>query len=127
MGTTNLYGCFDCSVVGKDKCILEEGKCPVEEAANLIEKKWTILILRELFNGKRRFNELLKSINGISPRILSKRLNEMEEYGIIDRNAYAEVPIRVEYSLTEKGEDLEDLILGMAKWWMKWQEQIFEK
>ena len=120
-GMANLHGYSDCPITGKDRCLLEEtGKCPAEETANLIEKKWAILILRELLNGRRRFNEVLKSLNGISPRVLSKRLNEMEENGIINRKIYAEVPLRVEYSLTEKGLDLKDVMVSMAEWWIKW-------
>ena len=119
---TNLQGCYPgCPITGEEKCLLEEtGKCPVVETAKLIEKKWTISILREFINGKKRFNEVLKSLEGISPRVLSDRLREMEESGIINRKAYAEIPLRVEYALTEKGQDLENAIASMAEWWMEW-------
>ena len=119
---TNLHGTPNCPIMGTDKCLLEEiGKCPVEETAKLIGKKWVILILRELFSGKRRFNELLRSLDGISPGVLSDRLNEMEKNGIINRKVYAEVPLRVEYSLTEKGLDLKNTVASMAEWWTKWK------
>ncbi|ODS35485.1 hypothetical protein BEH94_06570 [Candidatus Altiarchaeales archaeon WOR_SM1_SCG] len=105
-----------------DKCFLEEtGMCPVEETANLIGKKWVILILRELLAGTRRFNELLRSLKEISPGVLSNRLNEMKKCGIIQRKVYAKVPLRVEYSLTEKGLDLKDTVVSMVEWWMKWK------
>ena len=110
-----------CELTGEHNCLLEEiGKCPVEEIANLIGKKWTILILRELLKDKKRFNEIQKSLGGIGPRVLSSRLDELEEKGIVKRVAYAEVPVRVEYSLTERGEDLRDVVVGMADWWRKW-------
>ena len=118
----NLHGCSNCPIMGTDKCLLEQtGECPVEETANLLGKKWVILILRELLAGKRRFNELLRSLKGISPGVLSNRLNEMEKIGIINRKVHAEVPLRVEYSLTEKGQDLKDAIVCLAEWWMKWK------
>ena len=117
----NSDGISMCKITKKNPCLLEKaGKCPVEETANLIGKKWTILILRELLKDKKRFNELLRSLKGISPRVLSDRLDELGENGVVNRNAYAEVPLRVEYSLTEKGGDLKDAVASMAEWWMKW-------
>jgi len=110
-----------CELTGEHNCLLEEtGKCPIEEAANLIGKKWTILILRELLKDKKRFNEIQKSLGRIGPRVLSSRLDELEENGIVKRVAYAEVPVRVEYSLTERGGDLRDVVVGMSEWWRKW-------
>lgn len=120
---TNLHGTSNCPITGKENCLLEEtGKCPVEETANLIGKKWVIMILRELFAGKKRFNELLKTLEGISPGVLSERLRDMEKYEILKRKAYAEVPLRVEYSLTEKGKDLKRSIVSMAEWGIKWKQ-----
>jgi len=122
MKMTNIHSRTNCPVMGTDRCLLEEtGECPVEETAKLLGKKWVILILRELLAGKRRFNELLRSLDGISPGVLSGRLNEMEKMEIINRAAYAEVPLRVEYSLTEKGGDLKDAVVSMAQWWMRWK------
>ena len=118
----NIHGSSNCPIIGTDKCLLEEtDKCPVEETANLIGKKWVILILRELLAGNRRFNELLRSLKGISPGVLSQRLNEMEKMGIITREVYAEVPLRVEYSLTEKGGDLKEAMQSLAEWQIKWK------
>ena len=118
----NIHSCANCPIMGTDKCLLEEtGECPVEETAKLLGKKWVILVLRELLAGKRRFNGILRSLEGISPGVLSNRLDEMENMGIIKREMYAEVPLRVEYSLTEKGWDLKDAVVSMAEWWMKWR------
>ena len=118
----NLHGCSNCPITGEEKCLLEEtGKCPVEETAKLMGKKWIILILRELFAGKRRFNEILKSLDGISPGVLSGRLCEMEKKGIIHRKVSEKAPLRVEYALTEKGMDLKSAVARMAEWWIKWE------
>ncbi|OQX21328.1 MAG: hypothetical protein BWK75_03395 [Candidatus Altiarchaeales archaeon A3] len=108
--------------MGTDKCIFEEtGKCPITEISNMLAKRWTMQIMRELLAGNRRFNELQKSLKSISPRVLSERLDEMEKYGIIKREIYAEVPVKVEYSVTEKGKDLKESLTYLAKWWIKWE------
>ena len=93
-----------------DKC------CPVERTLSVINGKWTLLILRDLFDGTRRFGELRRSLEGISPRTLSQRLRELEGQGIVSRVVYAEVPPRVEYSLTEKGNSLGAILEQMKVW-----------
>lgn len=90
--------------------------CPVERTLNVIGGKWTILILRDLFNGTRRFGELRRSLDGVSPKTLSLRLRELEAQGIVERVIYAEVPPRVEYSLTEKGKSLQPILDQMRAW-----------
>ncbi|PKP60474.1 MAG: transcriptional regulator [Candidatus Altiarchaeales archaeon HGW-Altiarchaeales-1] len=108
--------------MGINKCIFEEtGKCPITEISNILAKRWVMQIMRELLAGNRRFNELQKSLKNISPRVLSERLDEMEKYGIIKRKIYAEVPVKVEYSLTEKGLELKDSLNALTKWWIKWE------
>ncbi|WP_077831823.1 MULTISPECIES: winged helix-turn-helix transcriptional regulator, partial [Clostridium] len=77
--------------------------CSVETTLLLIGGKWKVLILRDLINGTKRFGELKKSINSISQKVLTQQLREMEEDGLVERTVYAEVPPRVEYSLTEDG------------------------
>ena len=85
--------------------------CPVEYTASLIANKWKIIILRELLTGTKRYNELTRSVVGISAKVLTENLRELEKDGIINRKVYPEVPPKVEYSLTKKGEDLkEDLV-----------------
>ena len=84
--------------------------CPVEYTASLIANKWKIIILRELLTGTKRYNELTRSVVGISAKVLTENLRELEKDGIINRKVYPEVPPRVEYSLTKKGEDLKDVI-----------------
>lgn len=90
--------------------------CPVERTLNIIGKKWAALIIRDLLSGKKRFGQLLSSLSGISPRTLSARVNELEAHGVIIKRVFAEVPLRVEYSLTERGRGLHFIIEQMAAW-----------
>ena len=87
--------------------------CPVCRTADIVCGKWTLLLVRDLAEGRSRFCELERSLNGISPRTLSLRLRALEEEGIVERQTYAEVPPRVEYSLTAKGRALIPIIEGM--------------
>ena len=90
--------------------------CPVCATADIICGKWTILVIRDLAEGRSRFCELERSLSGISPRTLSLRLRGLEEQGIVERHTYPEVPPRVEYSLTPKGEALVPLIEDMRRY-----------
>ena len=95
--------------------------CPVEYTASLIANKWKIIILRELLTGAKRYNELTRSVVGISAKVLTENLRELEKDGIINRKVYPEVPPRVEYSLTKKGEDLKDVIETMKVFGLKYK------
>ncbi|HEY8584086.1 MAG TPA: helix-turn-helix domain-containing protein [Capillimicrobium sp.] len=94
--------------------------CPVSRCAGVISGKWTILLVRDLAEGRCRFCELERSLAGISPRTLSLRLRALEEEGIVERQTYAEVPPRVEYALTEKGRDLLPIIDDMRAYGLRW-------
>src|SRR3954466_10412493 len=94
--------------------------CPVCQAAEIVCSKWTLLLVRDLSEGHSRFCELERSLAGISPRTLSLRLRALEEEGIVERQTYAEVPPRVEYSLTAKGRALIPLIEGMRDYGEAW-------
>jgi len=94
--------------------------CPVARTAEIIGGKWTLLIIRDLVSGVKRFNQLERSLHGISPKTLSERLRSLEEEGIIVRQTFAEVPPRVEYSLTEKGYDLVGVIESMRGFGKRW-------
>jgi len=94
--------------------------CPVARTAEIISGKWTLLIIRDLASGVKRFNQLERSLRGISPKTLSERLRSLEEEGVIVRQTFAEVPPRVEYSLTEKGFDLIDVIESMRTFGQRW-------
>jgi DNA-binding HxlR family transcriptional regulator len=103
--------------------------CPVNNTFNIIGKKFAILILRNMIILKqKRFNEFLDSIEKINPKTLSIRLKEMEKDGLIKREVYKETPIRIEYSLTNKGEALKPVLEQMAVFSMKYcDDQIFEE
>lgn len=94
--------------------------CPVARTAQIISGKWTLLIIRDLATGVKRFNQLERSLHGISPKTLSERLRTLEEEGIIFRQTFSEVPPRVEYSLTAKGCDLVYVIESMRSYGERW-------
>jgi DNA-binding HxlR family transcriptional regulator len=94
--------------------------CPVDETAKIIGNKWTPLIIRDLVSGEKRFNQLERSLEGISPKTLSERLRRLEAEAIITRRCFAEVPPRVEYALTEKGHALVPVIESMREYGLKW-------
>ena len=90
--------------------------CPVEVTLLLLSNKWTILILRDLFTGTKRFGELKKSLNGVSQKVLTANLRSLEEKEIIEREVSPEVPPRVEYRLTDLGKTLDPIIKSMHDW-----------
>jgi DNA-binding HxlR family transcriptional regulator len=94
--------------------------CPVCRTADVVCGKWTLLVIRDLADGRSRFCELERSLQGISPRTLSLRLRALEEEGIVERTTFAEVPPRVEYSLTEKGRALVPIIESMRSYGREW-------
>ncbi|WP_438497736.1 winged helix-turn-helix transcriptional regulator [Paenibacillus sp. IHBB 3054] len=91
--------------------------CPIAKTLDVIGTKWTFLIIRDLLiEGTMRFSDLLKSLEGISPKTLSLRLRELENHGILERTVYPEVPPRVEYTLTTKGEQLEGIFIELKRY-----------
>ena len=99
---------------------LSNSNCPVCRTAEVVCGKWTLLLIRDLAEGSSRFCELERSLEGISPRTLSLRLRALEEEGIVVRHTFPEVPPRVEYALTEKGEALVPLIEDMRRYGTRW-------
>ncbi len=99
---------------------MSDSTCPVCACAEIISGKWTLLVIRDLADGSRRFCELERSLEGISPRTLSLRLRSLEEQGVVERHTYPEVPPRVEYALTAKGRDLAPLIEDMREYGRRW-------
>ena len=99
---------------------LSNSECPVCRTAEVVCGKWTLLMIRDLAHGSSRFCELERSLEGISPRTLSLRLRALEEEGIVERHTYPEVPPRVEYALTVKGEALVPLIDDMRRYGTRW-------
>lgn len=102
--------------MSSQKTAKELPACPVETTLTLIGDKWKVLILRDLLTGTKRFGELKKSIGTVSQKVLTAQLRAMEENGLINRKVYAEVPPRVEYSLTELGESLKPILDAMWHW-----------
>ena len=101
--------------------------CPVETTLGVIRSKWQVLILRDLLtNGTMRFKELQRSIGKVSQKVLTDNLRAMEDYGIVHREVFAEVPPRVEYSLTETGQTLQPVLDAMWAWGEGYKERLRE-
>lgn len=94
--------------------------CNVEKTLDVLGGKWAFLVLRELFDGTKRFGELQRNINCISPRALTNTLRHLEEHGVLERHAFPTVPVTVEYTLTPKGVDLHQILKEMKLWAAKW-------
>lgn len=103
----------------RSKDCLSDPDCAVAKTLKIIGSKWTMMILHNLFEDKNRFGELQRSLGTISPKTLSQRLQELEKDGIITRKVFAEIPLHVEYSLTEKGKSLRKIFKGLADWGKK--------
>ncbi|MGE0599659.1 MAG: winged helix-turn-helix transcriptional regulator [Dehalococcoidia bacterium] len=101
--------------------------CPVfQGAVELIGRRWTGAIVRALLTGSNRFGEVLSRVPGLSDRLLSERLRELEQAGIVRRIVYPEVPVRIEYELTEKGRELEGIVASISNWADKWRTEPAE-
>ena len=112
-----------------DRCVTSEtleltgncdSSCPVKKTANILDGKWTTLIIRDLLGGKKRYSELKRSLSGISPRLLAARLRLLERHGMLTRTAYPTVPPTTEYELTTLGHGLRDVIEAMARFGGSW-------
>ena len=101
--------------------------CPVETTLTLISDKWKVLILRDLMPGTKRFGELKKSVGNVSQKVLTAQLRAMEGSGLVHREVYAEVPPRVEYSLTELGKSLKPILDAMWTWGEDYKSSITAK
>ena len=101
--------------------------CPVETALVFVGDKWKILIIRDLLIGTKRFGELKKSLVGISQKVLTGHLRHLEENGLVNRKVYAEVPPRVEYSLTESGQSLSLILDAMWHWGEEYKGKLAKK
>lgn len=98
--------------------------CPVETALVLAGDRWKMMIVRDLLTGTKRFGELKKSLTGISQKVLTQHLRIMEETGLVNRKVYAEVPPRVEYSLTETGQSLKLIHDAMWQWGEAYKKRL---
>ena len=93
--------------------------CPIEATFKIIGKKWTILILREMLRGTKQFNRFLENIEGITPKVLTERLRELQRLGIVKRRIVSEYPVRVEYEMTDLGKEFEPVLLAAASFSMR--------
>lgn len=101
--------------------------CPVEIALTLMGDRWKVLIVRDLLTGTKRFGELKKSLDGISQKVLTQHLRIMENNGLVNRKVYAEVPPRVEYSLTVLGQSLKTIHDAMWRWGEEYKENLVKE
>jgi DNA-binding HxlR family transcriptional regulator len=101
--------------------------CPVETTLRLIGGRWKVLVIRELSKGVRRFGELQRALTGITQKMLTQQLREMEKDGIIHRKIYLQVPPKVEYSLTPLGESLKPILDAMRNWGISYLDTIDQK
>jgi DNA-binding HxlR family transcriptional regulator len=102
----------------------ERASCPVERTLEVIGGRWKVLILRELFQGVKRFGQLHRALQGITQKMLTQQLREMEQDGIIHREVYLQVPPKVEYSLTALGESLKPIIDVMHDWGVRHLNEV---
>ena len=109
--------------MSEQRSIKELPACPVETTLTLIGDKWKVLILRDLMPGTKRFGELKKSIGHVSQTVLTAQLRDMEENGLLHRRTYAEVPPRVEYSLTDLGRSLKPVLDALQEWGARYKAQ----
>jgi DNA-binding HxlR family transcriptional regulator len=101
--------------------------CPIEATFKIIGKKWAVLIIREMFRGTTQFNRFLENIEGITPKVLTERLRELEKFGIVRRRIVSEYPIRVEYEMTDVGREFEPVLLAAASFSMRNMPKIVFK
>lgn len=98
--------------------------CPVETTLKLIGNKWKVLIIRDLLTGTKRFNELMRSVTGITQKVLTSNLRDMENNGLVNRKVYPEIPPKVEYSLTETGHSLKPILDSMLSWGTEYKNNL---
>ena len=98
--------------------------CPVEMTLQLIGDKWKVLIIRDLLDGTKRFNELMRSVTGITQKVLNSNLRSMENDGLLTRKVYPEVPPKVEYTLTATGYSLKPILDSMVAWGTEYKKKI---
>ncbi|MFW9826910.1 MAG: winged helix-turn-helix transcriptional regulator [Candidatus Thorarchaeota archaeon] len=103
-------------------------KCPIEVTINYLGKKWTIQLIRDLFKGKKRFSEFLKANPQISTKMLSLRLKELQESGIVKKEVVSTTPLIIEYSLSKKGKDLNKVIFYLAEFSLRnYSDEVYNK
>jgi DNA-binding HxlR family transcriptional regulator len=116
-----------CSTIETVYNMPELKSCPIETAFRIIGKRWTVLIIREILRGNTQFNRFMENIEGISPKVLTERLRELEQLGIISRRIVSQYPVRVEYSLTDIGRGFEPVLVSAASFSMMYMPKTVFK
>src|SRR5919198_1701837 len=116
-----------CSILETISNMSELKSCPIETTFRIIGKRWTVLIIREILRGNTQFNRFMENIEGISPKVLTERLRELERLGIIRRRIVSEYPVRVEYSLTDIGKGFEPVLISAASFSMMYMPRTVFK
>jgi DNA-binding HxlR family transcriptional regulator len=116
--TDTINNNISCSIINRVYAMSELKSCPIETTFRIIGKRWTVLIIREILIGNTQFNRFMENIRGISPKVLTERLRELERLGIIRRRIVSKYPLRVEYSLTDMGKGFEPVLLSAASFSM---------
>ena len=116
-----------CSMIESVYNSPELKSCPIETTFKIIGKKWTVLIIREILRGTTQFNRFLGNIEGITPKVLTERLRELQKFGIVRRRIVSEYPVRVEYEMTDLGREFEPVLLAAASFSMKNMSKIVFK
>ena len=101
-----------------------DAQCPIKKTASIIEGKWTTLIIRELLSSKKRFTQIQRALDGVSPKVLSSRLRMLEQNGLITRTVFPTIPPTTEYALTELGAGLQPVLQAMAKFGEQLPESV---
>jgi DNA-binding HxlR family transcriptional regulator len=117
----------ECSIIEIVYNSPELKSCPIETTFRIIGKKWAVLIIREMFRGTTQFNRFLENIDGITPKVLTERLRELEKFGIIKRRIVSEYPIKVEYELTALGKEFEPVLLAAGSFSMRYMPEVVFK
>ena len=117
----------NCSIIETVYNLPELKSCPIETTFRIIGKRWTVLIIREILRGNTHFNRFMENIQGITPKVLTERLRELEHLGIIRRRIVSEYPVRVEYSLTDMGKGFEPVLLSAASFSMMYMPRAVFK
>jgi DNA-binding HxlR family transcriptional regulator len=117
----------ECSIIETIYNDPELKSCPIEATFKIIGKKWAVLIIREMFRGTTQFNRFLENIEGVTPKVLTERLRELEKLGIVKRRIVSEYPIKVEYGLTDLGKEFEPVLLAAGSFSMRYMpEAVFK-
>jgi DNA-binding HxlR family transcriptional regulator len=116
--TDTINNKISCSIINRIYAMSELKSCPIETTFRIIGKRWTVLIIRDILIGNTQFNRFVENIRGISPKVLTERLRELERLGIIRRRIVSKYPLRVEYSLTDMGKGFEPVLLSAASFSM---------